>query len=148
MKRFLLFLLTTITLLSCSNDGDELAASTDSFAPEESVIANWAIKDIEVPESFVFGKKYNIKFRYILPNNCYYYNGLDYIATKNTVKLALEVYVDLASNCSENTRQEEKSFNITINEREAYTFKIWKGKNNSGDDIFDEKIVPVTNIEN
>ncbi len=40
-------------------------------------------------------------------------------------------------------RQEEYAFPVEATQEEDYVFKFWKGKNNEGEDVYEEVVIPV-----
>lgn len=147
MKLFYYLLLPLLLLFAaCSSDSDALSSDTaNDVVGETSILANVPITNLTVPNNFVLGETYTLDFSYILPSACYYYESLDYSVVNSTeIILAVEVYVDLVSNCDQVETEGENSFVITIQEVQDYTFKLWKGTNSDGDDVFEEIIVPVS----
>ncbi|MGY6649473.1 hypothetical protein [Wenyingzhuangia sp. IMCC45574] len=144
MKRLILILICIISLNSCSDDSSDIAYSdSDSFTENKSLIVNLPIKDLQTPSSLNLGEKHNIQYSYILPNSCYDYNDLNYIINNNVIKLAVEVFIDNSTACTQAEREDVQSFNITIENYDYYIFKLWKGKTSKGEDIFTEIKIPV-----
>ncbi|WP_272150980.1 hypothetical protein [Tenacibaculum aiptasiae] len=132
MKKLTLIILT-IMIASCSaNDPDyQFKLLT--------------IKDATVPASFKFGDIDTVKVVYDLPNACHSFHSLYYQYKDTTRIVAIRSVETLQSNCSQATIERELKFPVQIAQKEDYVFKFWKGKDNNGEDIFEEKVVPVVN---
>lgn len=137
MKRIILIFLFSVFLFSCSLDNDDVY----SYYKTELV----PIDQIDFPDSFNYEAEYTIPFKYSLPNGCYYYDNLYYTTQGATRTIAIQVSVDASPDvvCTEAVVQEEDEFFLTVSQTEDYTFKIWKGVDDDGQDVYDEIIVPV-----
>lgn len=146
MKQLSCLLLPLFFLFgACSSDGLDSMSNDAPFDEVSSVIANLPLSSIDLPDNFVLGETYTIDFQYTLPSECYYYESLDYSVVNSTeIILAVEVYVDLESSCDQAEKEGENSFVITIDHNQDYKFKLWKGTNAQGDDVFEDFIVPVS----
>ncbi|MDO6736806.1 hypothetical protein [Wenyingzhuangia sp. 2_MG-2023] len=133
MKRLLLASLLTLFLFSCSDD-DNFSKFHIEYLPIDEAI---------FPSTFDYNEEYDITFKYTMPNSCYYFDNLYYKTNDSIRTVAIVAYVDDESECTEETREEEQTFKITAAQKEDYIFKIWKGKDDDNEDVYDEIIVPV-----
>lgn len=137
MKR-ILFLISLVFLLnSCSMEDDSVNFHYE-ILPVDS---------FELPESFVFGETYPIKIYYKRPTTCHGFDGFYYDSHMNTRTIAVQAIVVNQSNCEEISSNEpalEAVLNFNVVYNETYLFKFYKGKDENGEDIFEEVEVPVT----
>lgn len=132
MKKFIVLFLSVFTFYSClKDDGPNIRYE---FLKVDSATT---------PENFTFGEVDTIKIKYTLPNSCYSFNGLFYQKRDTTRIIAGTAIVDLENACTEHIRQEEYAFTVEVLQEKDYVFKFWKGKNDIGEDIYDEVIIPV-----
>jgi hypothetical protein len=137
MKR-ILFLVSLVFLLnSCSMEDDSINYHYE-ILPVDS---------FELPESFVFGQTYPIKIYYKRPTTCHGFDGFYYDSHMNTRTIAIQSIVMNQSNCLEISAEEpslEATLNFSVVYNETYLFRFYKGKDENGEDIFEEVEVPVT----
>lgn len=137
MKRitFLLFVTIFPVLTSCNLDNDV----NYHFEALE-------IKSIEMPESFDFGKVYNIKVNYLRPNDCTFFEGFDVrredVTTRKVVAIG-SVIEDNGAECKEIMQEVTASFNFEVVYDQPYLFKFWTGDDENGDPVYTEITVPV-----
>lgn len=132
MKKYALIFISIITFYACL-DTDEPNYTYDFVK----------IDSAETPASFTFGQTDTVKIKYTLPNNCYTFDKLYYEYKDTTRVVAVTAQISLDAVCTEQTREEEYSFPITVIQKEDYVFKFYKGKDTNGENIFDEVVVPV-----
>ena len=84
-----------------------------------------------------------IKVTYELPSSCYEFHSLYYQYKETTRIVAIRSLEILGENCPQVVIEKELEIPITVSQKEDYLFKFWKGKDNNGEDIFEEKVVPV-----
>lgn len=96
-----------------------------------------------VPASFIFGEQDTIAIKYSLKNSCYYFDNLYYEYQDTTRIVAVRAYLSLDDACAEVITQKEYKFVVNVTQEEDYVFKFWKGTDNTGENIFEEFIVPV-----
>lgn len=101
------------------------------------------IKEAKTPTSFTFGKKDTIKLKYVLPSGCYSFNNIYYEKKDSTRIVAVLGLHDLESNCTQALIDEEYDLIVEPLQKEDYIFKFWKGKDNKGENIFEEVVIPV-----
>ncbi|WP_299156326.1 hypothetical protein [uncultured Tenacibaculum sp.] len=130
MKKLALIILTLI-ITSCSVDTPDYQYKL------------LEIKDFTVPQSFNYGEVATIKVTYELPSSCYEFHSLYYQYKETTRIVAIRSLEILGKNCPQVVIEKELEIPITVSQKEDYLFKFWKGKDNNGEDIFEEKVVPV-----
>ncbi len=133
MKRYLLILLTAITLSSCSpNDYDE------NYYFEYITVTT-----VDVPDEFTHGETYQLHIRYELPDNCTAYYHYDYIYDDTSRIIATIGIVYDSEDCESEVSEGEYIINVEALQDEPYIFKFWQGEDNDGEDIFLIVEVPV-----
>lgn len=130
MKKLALFILTLV-ITSCSLDEPNYQYKL------------LTIKESTVPQSFKFGEIDTVKVTYELPNSCHEFHSLYYQYKDTTRIVAIRVIEFSDEICTQAIIEKELKIPITVSQSEDYVFKFWKGKDNNGEDIFEEKIVPV-----
>ena len=130
MKKLALIILTLI-ITSCSVDTPDYQYKL------------LEIKDFTVSQSFNYGEVATIKVTYELPSSCYEFHSLYYQYKETTRIVAIRSLEILGENCPQVVIEKELEIPITVSQKEDYLFKFWKGKDNNGEDIFEEKVVPV-----
>ncbi len=134
MKR-ILFLVLTITLFSSCLENDDPNYEYRLLPIESSM----------VPTSFKFNTGDTIKVTYNLPSGCYQFDNL-YYEYKDTARIvAIRAIEHLEINCTQAIIEKEFKFPVQVKQRQDYVFKFWKGKDINGEDVFEEKVVEVTN---
>ena len=101
------------------------------------------IKEATVPQNFKFGEIDTVKVTYVLPNGCFGFHSLYYQYKDTTRIVAIRAIENLETICTQATIEGEYKFPIKVSQKKDYLFKFWKGKDNKGKDIFEEKIVSV-----
>ncbi|GFD76931.1 MULTISPECIES: hypothetical protein [Tenacibaculum] len=132
MKKILILFLSVFTFYSCLDD--------DSPNVRYEFLK---VDSATTPESFTFGEVDTIKIKYTLPNSCYSFNGLYYQKVDTTRIVAGTAIVALDVACTQDVRQEEYAFPVEATQEEDYVFKFWKGKNDEGEDVYEEVVIPV-----
>ncbi|MCF2874858.1 MULTISPECIES: hypothetical protein [unclassified Tenacibaculum] len=130
MKKLTLIIFTII-LASCSVDDPNYQFKL------------LTIKEATVPQSFKFGEVDTVKVVYDLPNSCHEFHSVYYQYQDTTRIIAIRALEILDENCAQATIEKELKIPVRISQKEDYLFKFWKGKGNNGEDIFEEKAVPV-----
>ena len=74
---------------------------------------------------------------------CHSFYDLFYRRDGASRTVAINSIVENDLVCTEPIIEKEYSFVVNVSQSEDYIFKFWKGTDNSGNDIFDEVIVPV-----
>jgi len=136
IKNILVTFLLVFTFSSCSLDDD--SNTNLSFK-------TLAIKEAVFPDEFEFGSSYTVKVTYDLPNGCHSFYNLYYEYKGTSRIVAITALFDLNATCTEVIIEKEHEFVVNVNQREDYTFRLWKGEDSEGNDIFEDIIVPVIN---
>lgn len=141
MKKLSLAFLAAFTLLSCDTDD----GPRTSFVYAEIIEANF-------PEFFENGEVYEIDITYLLPSDCHSPAGLQIQRGGLEGDKRRDIYVagvasfdpDL-TNCDRevDSLEAKKSFLITIQEDEPYTFYLWTGVDDTNENIYTLIEVPV-----
>lgn len=141
MKKIFALLSLIFLSISCSMDDNKYPEYHLELVPIESV---------EMPDSFAFGKIYEIKMFYPKRSTCHFPNGIYYaVEPNNTRVVAIQNVVydweDCTTEIDEEDLVQEDSFNFEVIQPEGtvYTFKFYQGKNDEGQDTFLVVEVPV-----
>ncbi|MGB0890819.1 MAG: hypothetical protein ACPGUU_00610 [Flavobacteriaceae bacterium] len=132
MKKFLLICLV-ILLASCSSVNKE----------NNSVLKLLPIDKVNTPQIFIYGTIDTIAIKYSLPNSCHVYHSLYYQYQDTTRIVAVRALEYVDNICSKDIVQKELKFPLHIVQRKDYVFKFWKGKDTKGNDLYEERIIPV-----
>jgi hypothetical protein len=136
MKKVLLLLATVISLASCSLGTDDGLKFHTELLPIESA---------DLPDEFKKDSVYDLPFTYIRPSTCHLFEGFYYAKDMNVRTIAIHTSVIEQGGCTTPTVnpiteilqfRPSESYN-------SYIFKLWKGENESGEDIFEEIEIPV-----
>jgi len=141
MKKLFIAFVALMMASSCSVD-DDSANTTYELAE---------ITGHDLPKNFVFGETYTVKINYILPSQCNNFALIDARTGGSINPEKREIYVGIvtslnnSSNCDATVIGEDgsKTFSITIDETEAYTFYFWTGLDEDDQPIYTEIIIPV-----
>lgn len=137
MRKVLFIGLIVVFLGSCSVEDPIVNDYYDVYVPVENV---------SMPDSFELGQSYEIEYTYYRPSTCHIFNGLFYNPDVNEHILAIQnrVYPNLGPDCADLADDLiTRIFNFTVNSNDTHTFRFWKGKDDSGQDIYLEFEVPV-----
>lgn len=118
--RLLVVLVFGLTLSSCSLDDDSPNFHFEALK----------ITEVDLPESFVYGERYEFGITYVKPSSCYIFDGFDYNHTGNlerTVAAIAAVYDDRA--CTQEETTEEATLKFEVRYKGTYTFRFYTGKN-------------------
>lgn len=134
MKKIVLLLLAVFAVSSCSLDDDA----------QNYYLEVLPIDSFEIPESFVQGRKYEVKIFYKLPSNCHEVNGLYYAKEENQRIVGVQSRVRDAAFCEpiENAQLDSLIFNFEVGTEDSYIFKFYKGVDEDGNDVFEDVEVP------
>lgn len=134
MKKIALFIVLITSFLSCSIDNDN-PSYTYQILPVDSYV---------VPTSFTLGQTYSIKLKYQKPTSCHLYQGIYYDKNLNTRTIAVQTAIENNKVCTQEVPPlSEVSFNFIVNNTGSYIFKFYKGKDDKGEDIFENVEIPV-----
>lgn len=132
MKK-LFTLLIIATLVSCSlDDGTNFHYE---LLPVHSVT---------LPTEFKRDSLYEIPFKYNRPSTCYGFDNFYYYREANIRTIAINAVVVEQTNCeTPTTNPVTVKLNFIPTTEDSYIFKIWKGKDANGQNIFEQKEIPV-----
>ncbi len=106
------------------------------------------IVSVDIPTEFTLGQTYPITVHYSKPTTCHFFNQLYYDKNLNVRTIAVECAVLQSNNCQNltgNSANGDYTFNFYVTSNGSYIFKFYQGKDESGNSIFLEYEVPVTN---
>lgn len=139
MKKIALLFLLTISLVSCSLDDDHGPNYYYEVLPIDS---------FTVPDTFNFGSTYQIKLFFKYPTTCHSYGGIYFDRYLNERTFAIQSLV-INGNCVPYEESENEIWDVNVNfqvlNTETYLFKFYKGKDEEGNNIFEEVEIPVRN---
>jgi hypothetical protein len=134
MKKFVLLLLATSIFWSCSKEDNNPKFHLEILP----------VQSITLPLEFNKDEVYEIPVSYSRPSNCHAFEGFYYDRKLNIRTIAIQTSVLEQSNCElalQNPIEAILRFKPTT--ETSYIFKIWKGKDINGANIFEEITVPV-----
>jgi hypothetical protein len=136
MKKLILLFFASLSLLSCSND------DANNYYYEILPIESY-----EVPASFNFGEVYTITLFYKKPNDCHFNQSLYFEKKDSTRIIAIQSSVIDRANCQPLPDQEpiKGTFQFEVLKTTSYIFKFYKGKDENGENTFEDVIIPVIN---
>jgi len=133
IKNILTLALILLTVSSCSLEDENSNLSIETLP----------IKEAMVPQEFEYGAIYTLKVVYDLPSGCHSFYDLYYQYESTARIIAINSVVNTNLACTEALIEREFEFEVSVTQQEDYIFKFWKGTDSTGNDIFEEIIVPV-----
>lgn len=136
MRKNIFTLLIALLLLSCSVDEGE-----------ETNYVLLPVESIQLPDEFVLNEEYEIPIVFKRPTNCHGYYDI-FLKVDNEIRtLAVQCVVYENSDCEvlEENNQTNESFRFKILYDQVYVFRIWKGIDELGGEMYEEIEVPVVN---
>ena len=133
MKKIILILAGTLLFYSCLSNDDRLAGSYELLP----------IDEYTAPAAFTFGATDTLKLKYTLKNDCYYFDNIYYEYQDTTRIVAIRGFIESDKACTDKMTQRDYNLIVTATQKQDYLFKLYKGKDNDGKDIFEDVIVPV-----
>ncbi len=127
MKKILALICVFILTITCSVE--------ESTPPVHYVLV--PIQNVDIPEVMYVETSYNIVIEYPKLSSCHGFDGFFYQKDEFTRTISVQNFVVEKSDCVALTNQistENMSFQPT--EPGTYLFKFWKGKDDSGNDVF------------
>lgn len=124
MKKFIVLLLMSVTLFSCSLDDDSVNFYYE-YLPTQNV---------QFPEDMSLGNTYEVTMYYTRPNDCYTVQGITYQTTGELERfVAINAQVSTSDTCEEldNTGIESSIFNFQPLMAGTYTFNFLSTINES-----------------
>lgn len=134
IKKILILTFVFLGLTACSLDNTDEPNYSFELLP---------VKTATVPAEFHYGESAIIKVTYDLPTACHFFYGLYYEYQVSSRIVAINSQVINTTSCAEVITEKEYEFDVQVLQHEDYTFKFWKGTDTSGNDIFEEIVVPV-----
>jgi len=134
MKK-LLFLFILFGLWACTHDERSQLSSHIEYLPIDSAT---------LPVQFKRDSIYEIPLQYIRPSTCHLYEGLYYAKNSNIRTIAVVTSVLEQDNCTVapiNPLTVTLSFKPTT--ESSYVIRLWKGKDASGQNIYQDTTIPV-----
>ena len=147
MKKITLLLLAAFALISCSSDSDSQPEVHYEVIP---------ITRCNMPYMMTSGETYEFEMIYRMPTTCHTYKGIFFEGDGNVKKVAIQTVVYQRPDCqpidyttniqpAPEPQVSNYQFKAAAPPGTVYTFKIWTGKNQDGEDTFYDVNVPVTN---
>lgn len=134
MKKILLLLGVALAVGSCSVSDDSTKFHLELLPVESATL----------PAQFKKDSLYELPIQYIRPSTCHIFDGFYYDKTSNKRTIAIQTTVVEQDNCTTapvNPLTETLEFKPTT--ESSYIFRLWKGKNASGVDVYEEVEIPV-----
>ena len=137
MKKCILMLVVILVNYSCSLDDGGVDKNYEVLP----------IESIQLPTEFVLNEEYVIDFTFVRPTNCYGYHSLFLKAENETRTLAVQSVVYVSSSCEELVEDNimSESFRFKVLYDQTYVFRIWKGIDDLGEEIYEIIEIPVVN---
>lgn len=137
MKKLLLLVFVSLMVLSCSLDDHE----------ENKYYEILPVESFVVPATFEYGKVYDIDVFYKRPTDCHLSATLYFEKKDSTRTIAVQSLVLDRDNCLPVPTEEPRkgSFKFEVLNKTPYVFKFFKGKDEAGENLFEEVIIPVVN---
>lgn len=135
MKKILLLLGIALVFVGCSLGEDDNPKFHMELLPIDSAT---------LPAEFKKDITYELSFNYIRPSTCHIFEGFYYDKNLNVRTIAIQTSVVEQDNCVETDHvpiTEILKFKPT--DQSSYIFKLWKGKNENGIDVYQEVEIPV-----
>jgi hypothetical protein len=129
MKKLFLIILTAL-LFGCSSDSES-----------NYLFEILAVESVEMPESFTVGNQHPINITFKLPSDCHNFNGFYYDKLFNIRVVAVQAIVEQRLNClayDEESANREATLTFLPIETGTYIFRFFKGKDDEGQNIFEE----------
>ncbi len=128
-------LMASLTFSSCDLEDD---GPNFHFVPLR-------IESVEMPESFDLEETYVISFKYIVPDGCTNYEGIDVVDEEVTTRKVVAIGAQRTDQveCIEVIREEMGSFNFVVIHNQPYLFRFYQGEDINGEQQFLEVEVPV-----
>lgn len=134
MKRLLFISIFTLLLTSCLKDDDVNANYHFETLPVDS---------IQLPDTLNLNEVYDITINYDLPDSSHSFYQLYFEHNEKERIVAVISYVNEDVSATGPVLNKEYTFKLTAAQEEEYIFKLWKGKDENDEDIFDTITVPV-----
>jgi len=148
MKKLILLFVSSLVLVSCDTDDDG----------PRTLLTAAEVVDVDLPEFFEAGKTYDIDVTYLLPDACHTAAGINPQrgTNSNGEDEFRDIYISGVASydsnlteCDKEVEEDElekkSTFKLSIDsdEDEPYTFFLWTGVDEDGENIFTQVVVPV-----
>ncbi|MCK0161144.1 hypothetical protein [Allomuricauda sp. F6463D] len=123
-----------------------ISCEVDDDSPNFHFTALNAI-EADVPESFEFGKTYDIDVTYLRPNGCTFFEGFDVAQTTMTGRDVVaigSVLTDKNGECTQAVEEVVATLKFNVIYTEEYTFRFYAGDDADGNATYLEYKVPIT----
>ena len=135
MKRLLFISIFALFLTSCLNDDDDYNPNYHfDTIPVES---------IELPDSFELNEVYDITINYNLPDSSHTFYQLYFEHNNKERIVAVVTYVNEDVAATGPVINKDYTFRLTAAQEDEYIFKVWKGKDENNEDVYETITVPV-----
>lgn len=134
MKKLYLLIILTAIFNSCTPEGNETRYFLE-LLPVES---------IDLPSEFIINQVHNIPVTYKLPTTCNTFDSFFYEKTNHKRTIAIQsVKMDKPDCAIADQTPIQTTLSFKPTELGLVVFKIWKGKDNTGIDVYEEFEVEV-----
>lgn len=137
MRKWFLMSVSLILIWSCSMSDDVALQYRYEFLPVENA---------EFPDYFIFGQTYNLNFYFKRPTTCYSFSGFYFETDENTRTIAVQALVVNRSDCqpiSDTGPLSVAPMSFRVLQHGEYIFKLYKGKDDDGNIIYENVIIQV-----
>ena len=134
MKKLGLLIIVVFSIISCNTDVPGVKFHLELLPVDSAVF----------PVEFKKDSLYELPFKYIRPSTCHVFEGFYYEKNLNVRTVAIQTSVLEQNNCTGatvNPITEILRFKPTT--ETSYVFKLWKGTDGNGADVFEEITIPV-----
>lgn len=137
MKKIVLLLFVSLIALSCSVEDNNIDYHYEVL-PVESFI---------LPDSFKLGEVQLIYISYKRPTDCYVNQSVYFEKFEDIRTIAVQSMVAKLKDCDTipDEASKELVFRFKVLNTTPYVFKFYKGEDESGNSIFENVTIPVTN---
>ncbi len=134
MKKVFLLIGLLGLITSCSLDDEGQVVSYQALP----------IADYELPESFVYGERYQLPVSFVLPTTCHEFYNFE-AAREDSTRFVYAISQVLESDmCTDTPNDTVSTFlNFDVIYRYTYVFKMYKGDDENGEPIYETQEVPV-----
>lgn len=136
MKKLILISLVALLALgmySCEKDN----VSNPTFERLEII-------SVDLPDTFLLGRTYEMRVTYNRPNGCTYLQGFDVIPVSQTEREVRAIGVSYENDmCTQVIGEETDQFLFQVIYTQTYTFNFWQGQDSTGNPQYLTVEIPV-----
>lgn len=136
MKKLILISLVALLALgmySCEKDN----VSNPTFERLEII-------SVDLPDTFLLGRTYEMRVTYNRPNGCTYLQGFDVIPVNQTEREVRAIGVSYENDmCTQVIGEETDQFLFQVIYTQPYTFNFWQGQDSTGNPQYLTVEIPV-----